>query len=241
MEQIRTFLDERLDFGACVYCGGRLKGATTNVDHVPTKGLLDEPYPPNLPTVKVHTVCNSQFSADELFLVVLLGCVLAGTTDIGPETDPRTANRLGSNPRLRGEIAAARQVAFAKPGDPQIWWSVDPQRVTPVFVKNARGHVLFELGDSVLGSQKGVRFGAIELMDERRRSEFEDVHAGTDLALLPEIGSRSFVRRATGVDLVDGWVVVQAGVYRYSVVDIGDEIRVRSVIREYLATEVAFG
>ena len=44
-------------------------------------------------------------------------------------------------------------------------------------------------------------------------------------------------RVLTGHDLVDGWVVVQDGSSRYSVVQEG-RILVRSVIAEYLATEV---
>ncbi len=53
----------------------------------------------------------------------------------------------------------------------------------------------------------------------------------------PEVGSRMMTRVLTGQDLVDGWVVVQDGSYRYSVVQEG-RILVRSVIAEYLATEV---
>ena len=240
MRQIEPSLDERLNRGVCIYCGERLDGAKTNTDHVPTKALLDKPYPPNLPTVTVHMACNNRFSADELYLAVLLGCVLAGSTDVDSERDPSTAHRLRSNPSLNAEIAAARRVALPTPGDPRFWWQVDHRRVRPVLEKNARGHVLFECGDAMLGSPKSVGLQAIELMDEQRREVFEDVYAQAEVALLSEVGSRALVREVAGTDLVGGWVIVQVGVYRYAVIDMGQEVRVRSVIREYLATEVAF-
>ena len=47
-------------------------------------------------------------------------------------------------------------------------------------------------------------------------------------------------RLVTGDDMrPDGWVVVQPNVYRFAVMD-QDQFVVRSVIREYLATEVAW-
>ncbi|MGH6846825.1 MAG: hypothetical protein ACREC0_05140 [Methylocella sp.] len=44
-------------------------------------------------------------------------------------------------------------------------------------------------------------------------------------------------RLATREDLAGQWVVVQQGIYRYSVQQAGG-LRVRSVLSEYLATEV---
>ena len=44
-------------------------------------------------------------------------------------------------------------------------------------------------------------------------------------------------RLITGQDLQNGWVVVQDGVYRYRVEQFGGFL-VRSVLHEYLATEV---
>ena len=55
----------------CCYCG---TWADT-VDHVPSKVLLDEPYPENLPVVPCCRNCNDQFSLDEEYVAVLLECV----------------------------------------------------------------------------------------------------------------------------------------------------------------------
>lgn len=45
-------------------------------------------------------------------------------------------------------------------------------------------------------------------------------------------------RLLTGEDMSGAWVVVQEGIYRYSVQPTGGGLRVRSVLSEYLATEV---
>jgi hypothetical protein len=46
MQQLRSYADERL-VASCVYCGN----VTETRDHVPSRILLDEPYPENLPVV----------------------------------------------------------------------------------------------------------------------------------------------------------------------------------------------
>ena len=56
-------------------------------------------------------------------------------------------------------------------------------------------------------------------------------------ALWPEVGSRMMARLVTGEDMAGEWVVVQEGIYRYSVQHAG-RLRVRSILSEYLATEV---
>ena len=46
------------------------------------------------------------------------------------------------------------------------------------------------------------------------------------------------MQRLVMEDLERGWVMVQRGVYRYMVLQRPGEVLVRSVTREYLATEV---
>ena len=76
----------------------------------------------------------------------------------------------------------------------------------------------------------------LAVMSEAERGAFENDYAGT-LAGWPEVGSRMMTRVVTGQDLCGVWVVVQDGVYRYRVDQCGT-IRVRSILHEYLATEV---
>lgn len=73
-------------------------------------------------------------------------------------------------------------------------------------------------------------------MTAQQRVAFETVGAGGEIAGWAEVGSRMMTRQLTGQDMDGGWVVAQPGVYRYAVFQNGS-ITVRSVIREYLATE----
>lgn len=55
----------------------------------------------------------------------------------------------------------------------------------------------------------------------------------------PEVGSRMMTRVCTGQDMVDGWMIVQEDVYTYCLIQ-GPPVIVRTVLNEYLATEVVW-
>jgi hypothetical protein len=74
MEQLENFGDERQS-AYCVHCAGQ----TDTRDHVPSRVLLDEPYPPNLPVVPACRDCNEEASADEEYVACLVECTLAGS------------------------------------------------------------------------------------------------------------------------------------------------------------------
>ena len=116
-------------------------------------------------------------------------------------------------------------------------WTIEPERVANVVVKNALGHALYELGEPLLHSPQQTLLSPLHLMSDGQRDLFEHRTAQHDL--WPEVGSRMMQRVAEG-DLEGGWVVVQRGVYRYMVEQLSGEVLVRSVIREYLATEVSW-
>ena len=77
MKQIKTFSDNRLDYYCC-YCGN----APDSRDYVPSRILLDEPYPENLPVVPSCSKCNNSLSLDEEYFACLIECILCGTTNI---------------------------------------------------------------------------------------------------------------------------------------------------------------
>jgi hypothetical protein len=62
LKQITPFSDLRLD-AQCAYCGSFPESR----DHVPSKILLDEPFPYNLPVVPSCNNCNNGFSKDETY------------------------------------------------------------------------------------------------------------------------------------------------------------------------------
>jgi len=113
------FVDERLK-GSCVYCGGR----PDTVDHVPSRVFLDDPLPENLSVVEACRECNGGFSLDEEYLVCLLECVMAGTTETDGLAREKVKRALSRNPRLTAQLEACRwDDLFGRP-----WWRPDEAR-----------------------------------------------------------------------------------------------------------------
>src|SRR5690242_16264078 len=96
MDQLNNLADNRLIHG-CIYCGGL---AETR-DHVPSKCLLEQPYPTNLPVVGCCDSCNQNFSKDEQYFVCLLESVLCGSTDPGKIKRRSVVKIMENSPALR--------------------------------------------------------------------------------------------------------------------------------------------
>jgi hypothetical protein len=233
VEQIEEFVDERHK-GWCVHCATRIHQVEGNRDHVPSKCLLREPYPENLPTVDVCKSCNEGFSGDEEYFAAFIGCVLNGSTDPDRQQEPRAQRILTRSPKLRRRLENARTEYRTLIDDqPRILWAPERERVERVILKNARGHAYYEYGEPMLEPPAHIWFAPLQWLKPDERSQFEDVRRD----IWPEVGSRMLIRVLTGQDLWDGWVIAQDDVYRYAVVPEGG-LMVRSIIQEYLATEV---
>jgi len=217
-------LDERLAGAACAYCGG----LPNTVDHVPSKILLDDPLPNNLPVVPACTDCNRGFSRDEEYTACFLECVLAGTTELDDLRRTKIQKALRHSPALAKSIQASGRV------DPngKLVWVPDMQRVENVVLKLARGHALYELGSPCLEPPEMISCIPLAVVTDTDREEFE---SGSGLRAWPEIGSRAFLR-AAGVEPYasqgSDWVTVQDDRYRYAVKD-GTQVCI--VLSEYLA------
>ena len=233
MEQIREYVDERLK-GACIHCGGWLSKTEKTRDHVPSKALLRKPYPGNLPVVEVCRECNSGFAKDEEYAAAFLGAVLMGSTEPSRQRGPVGGRILERNKRLRSSIERAKREFRTIGGETRTVWMPNARRFEQVIVKNARGHVYFEFGEPVFEEPTNVAVGPLIGLTEAEREKFEMADAGPGW---PEVGSRMLTRVVEGQDLVNGWVVVQEGVYRYAVTQTGSFV-VKMVMAEYLAAEV---
>lgn len=239
MDQIPQHVDERLTAEwdeRCLYCGhgfGEERGPS--VDHVPSKTLLQSPYPANLPTVPACVECNSGFSGDEQYVQVFLGCVLSGSADPAAQPDARVGEALLRSPSLRARIESSMREPSSEGG--AVLWEPERERLETVLAKNARGHLWREHADRRSG-EPAVEYLALESLTDEQRERFENP---TDVdAVLPEVGSRALQRMFSG-DVVDGWTIVQDHRYRYAVDYLeGDTVRVRVVIAEYLAGVVVW-
>ncbi|MFZ1105767.1 MAG: hypothetical protein WAN86_23380 [Hyphomicrobiaceae bacterium] len=236
MDQINEFVDERQK-GWCIHCGGRIADLASNRDHAPSKSLLLKPYPANLPVVQVCMACNNGFSRDEEYLAAFLGAVLSGSTEQTAHLNPAGGRILGGSEGLKKRIERSKVEYKTIAGETRLLWKPEQDRINRVVVKNARGHAFFEYGEAMLSEPDSVWWMPLQVLSAEEREEFENTGMG---AVWPEVGSRMLTRALTGQDLSDGWVMVQERVYRYAVMQ-ADGLLVRSVLSEYLATEVHWG
>ena len=179
----------------CTHCGVGLDPGNANKDHVPSRCLLDRPLPDNLPTVAICTSCNVSFAKDEEYCFVFLAAVLSGDADPNPSRFRSAASAIERSPRLRERIARAQRHQLPLWGEPETLWQPELDRFDRVIIKNARGHVLHELGEPVSGLPSRVMYWPISRMSADHRDTFEFVSLGT---VWPEVGSR-MMQRIAGV------------------------------------------
>lgn len=234
MNQLENFTDER-NCGICIHCGEALLDGEHNRDHVPSKVLLTPPYPENLPVVEICRQCNSGFSPDEEYLAAFLGAVICGSSEPDPRRFPVASKILEHNSKLRGRIDQAKVMQWDLWRNPIALWKPEMDRVEKVILKNARGHVLYELDVPELSSPTSLVVRPLPELSHEERAHFESTPNGL---LWPEGGSRLMQRMATGGLLEGGWIEVQQGVYRYSIFQTYTGTSVRMVLQEYLAAEV---
>lgn len=236
MEQKRDFADPRLLIG-CTYCGG----LDDTRDHVPSRVLLDPPFPENLPVVKACFACNNGFSKDEEYVACLLEATLAGTTDPEQIGRPGVAEILRRAPALRARLERARVVR-----DGKVAFGVEEERVRNVVLKLARGHAAYDLSQPCRDAPATVWWAPRPLMSEAERDAFDASHV---LGLFGEVGSRQMQRLVVAQVTVDAqqagfvvndWVDVQDDVYRYLAIEEDDAITIKLVLREYLACQVTW-
>ena len=234
MRYLDDYSDDRLK-GACVHCGGAVEGTQANNDHVPSKCLLRRPYPPNLPVVTTCVGCNNSFSKDEEYVSVFLQCVLTGSTDPNDHRDSKVHKALRRSNKLKERIERSRS-DIESDDETRTIWKPEYERVSNVVLKNAQGHAFYELGERQ--ETQAVHLWATPLcaLTSTQRQRFEGTER-SGLAGWPEVGSRAMQRVILGCDFREGWVIVQHDIYRYQVKH-GDGVLVRSVLAEYLATEV---
>ncbi len=228
MDPKKLFIDERL-LGYCVYCGDK----PTTRDHVPSKVLLDEPYPNDLPVVPACKKCNNDFSKDELYLACFIECVITGSTDPSSIQRVKIRRILERNPTLSARILTS-QITNS---DGNLLWFPEEQRIRNIVLKLARGHAAYELNEPQLDEPEHLNFMPILYMT---KEQFELFNTPLVESGYPEIGSRKFCQLfVTDNQIINSssWEVIQQGRYKY-LVSYSGQIIVRMVLSEYLACEV---
>lgn len=239
MDQLKTYSDNRLLDG-CIYCGN----PPDTRDHVPSKCLLEHPYPSNLPVVGCCSTCNHGFSKDEEYFVCLIESVLCGSTDPEKIRRPSVAKIMQNSPALRKRIEASRTETNG-----QIAFTPETERIYNVMLKLAQGHVAFELSQLCYTKPSHFWYGPLSSLPEENQDVFHSVHFQQ---IFGEIGSRNMQRlQVTQMTvkseteeqhnvkmLINDWIDVQDDQYRYIAIDDMGVLIIRIVIAEYFACEV---
>lgn len=228
MDPRKLFVDERMT-GLCGFCGG----APDTRDHIPSRVLLDEPFPSNFPIVEACGTCNGGFSKDEEYVACLLECVICGTTEPDGLGRQKVRKILKERPLLRARIRESR----TEDADGNILWRIDTDRLRNVVLKLARGHLAYELNVFHLEAPYILEYRPLMMMAEEELIAFESLQEDGGV-LFPEVGSRAFILMWKTDEEWNGWREVQPGRYRYRVEQSRAGDLVRFVISEYLACTV---
>lgn len=233
MQNLRCYGDSR-NKNFCIHCGGPYE----TDDHIPSKVLLDEPYPENLMVCPSCDRCNNRLSLDEEYFACLLECVIAGEAEPAKLQRPKIAKILERNESLLQRLRRAKSE-----NDGIGLWTVERERVKAVLLKLARGHASYEYNLPQLGEPDLFQFGPLVSLNAAERNRFEefDDEAEEMFAGWPEVGSRALQRLLVVGSQVfrEKWVEVQERHYRFRVSD-GDGLTVKMVLREYLACQVVW-
>jgi len=228
MDPKKLFMDERLK-DVCAYCGD----SADSRDHVPSRILLDKPYPENLPVVESCSKCNNDFSIDEEYAACLIECVIHGTTTPNDNFRDKVSRTL----KVRPSIAARIESAKAIDKENKIIWNPEIKRIKNVILKLARGHMSYGLGLQHTEETPIVDVLPIPLLTEEEFDTFNSLNENVGI-LYPEIGSRAFINLLSGKPTAyGGWHVVQNGRYRYAIGQSSGDW-VKFVLSEYLACRV---
>ena len=231
MEQFKSYADDRLVVG-CIYCCRD----TETREHVPSRILLDEPYPENLPVLPACAECNQGFSLDEEYFACLVECARAGSADAVKR--PKIRRILQDSPALAARLMQARSVTEAG----QTIFAPENHRVRNTVLKLARGHAVYELDEQRQEEPSHVMITPLHLLTPASRKHFETPPKSS---VWPEVGTRALQRAVllageNPAMLDSDWVDVQEGQYRYFAIA-ESAVMVRIVVGEYLACEVIWG
>jgi hypothetical protein len=230
MDPKKLFIDERLK-GNCAHCGA---GADSR-DHIPSRVILDEPYPENLPVAESCSKCNGGFSADEEYLSCLIECVIHGTTEPNDRFREKVAKTLKARPSIAARIESGK--SFDQNNN--VIWQPEWASVREVVLKLARGHMSYELGLQHVEEPQIVDICPFPCFTEDELKRFNSLDEDSGL-LYPEIGSRAFVNLLSGKPTAyEEWHVVQKGRYRYAVGQSSGDW-VKFILSEYLACRVVW-
>ena len=200
MDPKKLFFDKRiLDY--CVFCGS----VPNTRDHVPSKVLLDQPYPTNLPVVPSCDKCNNSFSIDEPYLACFIECASCDSVDLEQLTRDKIRKILSEKPKLKNDLVSCRKISFSN----EVLWMPDAVRVENVLLKLAKGHVAYEYSEIMVNKPTSLIFKTVNHATLNELTYFEKLPKNS---VWPEIGSRAFLKNIESNNS-NIWKIVQLNRY----------------------------
>lgn len=235
----KIFSDERLDY-SCSYCG---ENTPVTRDHVPSRILLDDPFPENLPLVGCCQKCNNGFSKDEEYFASVIECIIHSTPNPELLTREKIKKVLRYNSKLRQRIESSfikEDPMLFNDFEQRLYFRVEFERFENVLIKLAKGHVKFEHSTPMFESPNVIWFKYIGELSENERTEFFNIEYSGKIT---EIGSRAFHK--IYVDNMmqtfhNKWEVIQEGRYVYCVSNNLGQTTVRIILSNYLACYISW-
>lgn len=212
----------------CCYCGGM----PNTRDHVPSKVLLNDPFPENLPVVPCCNTCNQDFSKDEEYFACLIECIIRGTAEIDDLKREKIKRILSKRPALQKKLANAKVVSAEG-----TYFTVEQERIENVLLKLAKGHAQFETSSPLLSKPTHFVYKPLHTMNEEENGRF---FSRPEIEKYPEVGSRLFFQIVEDQDntAYSFWQVVQDDVYAYLISSQMCRLSVRLIISNFLAAEI---
>ena len=212
----------------CSYCGE----APDTKDHVPSKILLDDPFPENLPVVPCCYDCNQSFSFDELYVACVIECVKCGTTNIDDLKRDKIKKTLKKRESLHKKISNSMSEV-----EGQTVFSIEVERLKNLILKLAKGHAKYENSEPKFTEPIHLGFKPLHLMD---RDEINLFMADTEIMKAPEVGSRAMQNFLFDNEnnVLSHWEIVQQNNYSYSVAIGLGTVTVKIIMLDYLAAEI---
>ena len=118
--------------GACPFCG---RNADSR-DHIPSKNLLEKPFPVNLLTIPLCQKCNSSFSLDEEYFLNVLVEICDNPTLLSKKK--KGGSIYKARERSKG-LKKRIEDSLIKAEDGKIYFKSETNRIKRVIEKNAFG------------------------------------------------------------------------------------------------------
>ncbi|SEG03004.1 hypothetical protein SAMN05421847_1335 [Halpernia humi] len=225
MQQVHPQNDERYD-NICCYCQNSFKNNKTK-DHIPSKVLLDEPFPENLPIVFCCYDCNQSFSTDEEYFACIIEYLVAGTKNIEKIERKKIKNILNQKKYLKNKIEAN-----ITENNGVLTIHFDESVLKKVLSKLVFGHMSYELSNPYIQTPNFIGFNTIDNLND---FEYQEFISDSFVDIIPEVGTRASLNHIIqNQKLISTWKIVQKNNYQYKLQILDNETVLKVIIRNKL-------